>query len=446
MGSSISVTDLENGGEWKKYKVEDVIEYLTTSKLLIETMEISKYHDFLDDENYGWKYLDTSSGNFFLSCSNGEEWLGTTNGMKWVSSSDGFDWLNSKYRKAICNECYYSEYLNCKKLDENFGIEKCRKCSSKKHMKWIKTYDAQTEKWSCSYDGQEWIETVNGQKLLETENGQKWLETENGKKWIDAENGRKWLATIYGQKWISTENGQNFLTRVVGKFISDNKISFHANSDYLKKWLASKPGWIWISTTVVGKKYYNSGDFHNLMNLEYAVELCNSSVGEKYFSNLTMSTGTCDLIVRSNVLNYKSGREWIKSQNGFEFLTSPLSFGAKKHECMKKIYKWFLLDDGQNWLSSEKGQNFLSTQGGFESLLEEAGIKYIEKNINWLESKDGRRFKKYIERRSSIDSDFMATYFAKVVYERGFEDLFFPTQLPSTSQLQTPISIGYIIA
>jgi hypothetical protein len=408
MGSSTSipVTDLENDYAWKKHKIEDVIEYLTKSKFLIETLDISKYYDFLSSVNYGWKYLDTPSGNHFLVSPNGNKWLGTTNGMEWVSSSDGAMWLNAKYRQLRCttSKCGHLEYLDYKESEKTNPKQKCSKCSDL---------------------------------------GSDWLEIYDGENWLETENGQKWLYTI---------DGQNYVTNVIEK-----KTLSYNRAAYFKKWLCSEVGWNWISTTETGIKYFNSSDFSGLLSHHnFCRLLCGSDVKEKYFSTHICCNWMLyhlDFIAKTNFLKYKCGQNWMKSKYGFTLLMDRASYGVTKNDCMKYVYMWFLSDDAQTWLTTQKGQEFLSSPGGFDLLIEEAGIKYIENNLSWLNGTDGRRFKKYIERCANNDSKFMTKYFAKIIYERGFEDFFFPNPVPmiaapvqTQTQTQTQMPVGYMVA
>jgi hypothetical protein len=403
MGSSVSihVTDLENNDAWKKHKIEDVIEYLTESKFLIDTLEIMKYYDFLSSVNYGWKYLDTPSGNHLLASPNGHKWLGTTNGMEWVSSSNGWLWLNAKYRYLRCTAfaCGHLEYLDYKESTKSKPKRKCSKCSDT----------------DCQ-----------------------WLEIYDGENWLETENGQKWLYTIHGQKYV---------TNVIEK-----KTLSYFRAAYFVKWLCSEAGWNWILTTETGKKYFNSNDFLGLLLQHKSfILLCDSGIGKKYFSTEVgwkWILSNRDFLTQTNFLTTKQGKDWIKSNYGFALLTNDTSFGKNMHSCMKNVYVWLASDDGQDWLTTQKGQEFLSSSGGFAFLIEKAGIKYIEKNINWLQSNDGRRFKKYIERCAHADSNFMTTEFAKVIYERGFDTYFFPSSVPmiTATQSTTPMALGYTLA
>jgi hypothetical protein len=391
MGACISTltADLENGGEWIKYKVEDVVEYLTESKLLIETLDITKYYDFLSDSNYGWKYLDTPSGNHLLASPNGNKWINTENGITWISSLDGYMWLNGKYRRVVCceNPDHYEVYMKYENTDYDFfsifGRE-CEKCN--RYLKW-------RSRAFCECDGQKW---------LETENGQKWFSSLEGVIYVDA-------------MMISGIVPESF-----------------------KKWIASEKGYDWISTTANGKIYFNAdfvkllrgdiickNEFNTCVAENYYEYLWKTCVGKKYFSTEVCwkwISNNYDFLTHTDFLTTKIGKDWMKSDYGFSLLTNKSSFGKNTHPFMKKVYVWLESDDGQEWLLTENGQKFLGTSNGFSFLVEIAGIKHIEKNINWLQSDDGRRFKKYIQN----DSKFMTTESAQLIYKIGLDAYFFP--------------------
>lgn len=330
-------------------------------------------------------------------------------------------WFDKSCQRASCprKECDYQKYLEPYSTYEKEYKEKCPKCIN-----------------------------INSETYIHFGKYNNWSK----------QDGRDWLETNDGQSWLSSADGHKYV---------HSKIPFGSHApEYFTKWIASQGGFDWLTKTEEGKKIFDSVHFTNFLNYyrydhgeitrnfdgSNCQRIIRSNVAYQYLSTDTFHKWILNnphfLIGVTNFLEVKPGKEWIKSNYGFSLLTSELSYGRNKHECMKKVYIWLVSDDGQEWLSTENGQKFLGTPGGFAFLLEKGGTKCIEKNISWLQTNDGRRFKKYIESCTRNDSDFMITEFAKIIYERGFEDYFFPNTTPMiAAPAQSSLSsiVGYVV-
>lgn len=464
---------------------------------------IENYYDFLSNRDYGWKwlatnakdkFLNTRNGKLFLSSNGGYEWLSSEDGYKWLTTQSGNDWLSQKY--VIKERKDYNHYNNNMIGCGEIWLE------TKSGYDWLQTPDGnkwilQNQKnikntkygstWLTTNSGYEWLKTNDGKKFLATLEGFGWLTyniyynqynsrkfyyildlmfnnqkyylylyySEVGVKyfshpvlylWISENNlflsqtnyldtyiGKKFMETQYAHSWLSSKEGYKWLENETGM-----------------KWLKTDVGKIWLKTNIdsvnwinnEGYEWLNSLKFISLLNNEkFAVELFASTNGNKFFSHEICSKWIFDnqwFLDSSEFLISDLGRNWLESIYGKKWLST--SHGSRWLSGLNGN-NWLCSVNGQEWLKSEDGNEWISKPDGFKFLLGKGGIKFIESNMNWLlHSKNGKRFKRYIENCAEKDINFMTTLFAQVIYERGLEDYFFPKST-GIQQLVTNASI-----
>jgi hypothetical protein len=370
---------------------------------------------FLNNKNYGWKWFSTKNGSEWLSTTYGKCWFYDkySNMKEWLSTDDGNEWFLTKNNPYIISIKIMYMWLETENGRGYLQSEKGNKFVGSEHGK----------KWLVSNDGNEWLrEKENGQKWLMTDDGSAWLLSDDGKKWLVSNDGKIWLTTDFAWIWVSNKGYKWFcssdFTGMLCNYYGDNRYY----SAYL---YSSKNGVNYFSTEILHKWIYENNNF--LHETDYLLDNCGkkwleTDYGQKWLKSdhgqywLASSKGNNFLLTEygQKYLESNYGQIWLETSYGQNWLASS---GGNN---------FLLTDYGQRWLKTENGIEWLGKVDGFEFLLTEGGIKFIENNVYWLQCDDGRRFKRYIENCADKDPKFMTTYFAKMIYKKGFEEYFFP--------------------
>jgi hypothetical protein len=182
------------------------------------------------------------------------------------------------------------------------------------------------------------------------------------------------------------ENPKIFTKEFLYNWLKTNEGIKSINMDNAYVWLSSRDGLNWLVNTKEGQKY---------LDTDYAIEFINNeSIFPKttYFANYWVVKHIEWLNTRNGLVwlqSFKNGIEWLNSIKGRKFIDTLPYFTSTEYfwPWINKNINWLDTKIGQIWLDTpDYGHNWLSTGDGKRWLNTKKGAEWLEKFPKWLDT------------------------------------------------------------